>query len=93
MWLGLAGHALLLAFSLTSPYYAGPSPATTGVLKLEPSDAARSGNMLRIAQAELPQTLTLPLTLTLTLTLALTLTLILILTLTLTLTLPRRRWT
>ena len=47
-------YALLLAYSLTSPYYSGPSPATTGVLKLEPSDAARSGNMLRIAQAELP---------------------------------------
>ena len=50
--------ALLLAYSLTllyyQLYYAGPSPATTGVLKLEPSDAARSGNMLRIAQAELP---------------------------------------
>ena len=33
--------------------YSGPSPATTGVLKLAPSDAARSGNMLRIAQAAL----------------------------------------
>jgi len=31
----------------------GPSPTTTGVLKLAPSDAARSGNMLRIAQAAL----------------------------------------
>ena len=55
-WLGLASVTLcyLLTHSLTSPYYAGPSPATTGVLKLEPSDAARSGNMLRIAQAALP---------------------------------------
>ena len=52
-------YVMLLTCSLADvtlvyTYHAGPSPATTGVLKLEPSDAARSGNMLRIAQAELP---------------------------------------
>ena len=57
-------YVMLLTCSLavTLLYHAGPSPATTGVLKLEPSEAARSGNMLRIAQAALPLTLTLPLT-------------------------------
>ena len=58
-------YVMLLTCSLadvTLVYHAGPSPATTGVLKLEPSEAARSGNMLRIAQAALPLTLTLPLT-------------------------------
>ena len=32
---------------------AGPGPETTGVLKLDPSDAQRSDNMLRVAQAAL----------------------------------------
>ena len=64
VWLGLAyvTSCYLLAHSLTLLYHAGPSPATTGVLRLEPSEAARSGNMLRIAQAALPLTLTLTLT-------------------------------